>query len=293
MRRFFSIGELKISLESNPEEYKIFLDAALESFAAGTFELPDIQFRLNTTSPFPSSESSRKIFTSGPDGLWTILKDDNKPGYLISLQAALREVKPYRMIKADREFTDFIIYARPNDEGILAPLEYPLGDLAVSGHININKIGIILHSACISLNGRGYLFAGVSGAGKSTMSEIWQQDGGADVLTDERVIIREFSNELSAFGTPWHGTAEMHKNIGVPIEKIFFIRHGKENRAIPISKTDAVNRLLVRCFPTFWNREGMEFSLDFCTLVAQEKECYELEFVNDSSVVNYVRSLVT
>ena len=85
-----------------------------------------------------------------------------------------------------------------------------------------------------------------------------------------------------------HGTALQRfiRNAGSPIEKIFFIRHGKVNRAIPISKTDAARRLMVGCFPTFWNWEGMEFVLDFCTRVALEKECYELEFVNDLSVAS-------
>lgn len=291
MKKFFSVGDLNISLECDSGDYEIVLDNALEAFAVEPFETPDIQFQVDTTSPFPSLDAYKKIFTSNPDGLWTILEDKDKTGYLIALQNVVREAKPYKIIKADRKFTDFIIYTRPNEENVIFPLEYPLADLAVSGHININRIGIILHSACISLKGRGYLFAGVSGSGKSTISEIWQQDKDAEVLTDERVLIRNLNGDLWAFGTPWHGTSEIHKNMGAPIDKIFFIKHGKENMAIPISKTNAANRLMVRCFPTFWNREGMQFSLDFCSRVAQEKKCYEFEFVNDTSFLDYVKEL--
>jgi hypothetical protein len=289
MNKFFNIGELKISLEYEPGNYEIFLEKALESFSSEPFETPDICFQIDTTSPFPQVNSYNKIFTSNPDGLWTILDDKDKTHYLIALQNVARETVPYKIIRTDRTFSDFIIYTRPSSENLLFPLEYPLADLAVSGHININKIGVILHSACVSVEGRGYLFAGVSGAGKSTISEIWQKDDEAEVLTDERVIIREFNNELWAFGTPWHGTSEIHKNSGAPIEKIFFIKHGKENRAVPISKTDAANRLMVRCFPTFWNREGMQFAINFCSRIAEGKECYELEFVNDMSVTDYVK----
>lgn len=265
------------------------MDEALETFAVEPFEIPDIQFQVDTTSPFPSLDSCKEIFTSKPDGLWTILEDKDRTGYLIALQNIVREAKPYKIIRADRKFADFIIHTRPDEEGILSPLEYPLADLAVSGHININRIGIILHSACISLNKKGYLFSGVSGAGKSTISEIWQKDDEAEVLTDERVIIRAHGNDLWAFGTPWHGTSEIHKNMGATIEKIFFIKHGKKNKATPISKTDAASRLMVRCFPTFWNKEGMQFAVDFCSRIAEEKGCYELEFVNDKSVTEYVK----
>ena len=289
MRKSYAIGGLKISLEYEEGMYDLFLEKALEAFAFKPFDTSDIRFRIDTTSPFPKLDSYRKIFTSNPDGLWTILEDKEKTHYLIALQNVARENEPYKIIRADRRFADFVVFTKPNENNTIFPLEYPLADLAVSGHININKIGIILHSACISLNGKGYLFSGVSGAGKSTISEIWQKDGEAEVLTDERVLIREYQGDVWAFGTPWHGTSEIHKNAGAPIDRIFFIKHGKENRAIPISKTDSASRLMVRCFPTFWNREGMQFAVDFCSKLAQVKDCYELEFVNNESVTEYLK----
>ena len=48
---------------------------------------------------------------------------------------------------------------------------------------------------------------------------------------------------------------------------------------------------MVRCFPTFWNKEGMEFAVDFCSKVAEAKNGYELEFVNDVSVVDCLKKL--
>ncbi len=291
MKRYFAIGALKISLEYGPKGQDISTDQVFEEFSCAAFENPDICFKIDTTSPLPSLDSHRRIFTSIPQGLWTIFEDSGKSHYLIALQDIARENEPYRIISADRRFSDFIIYTRPSPEGLLFPLEYPLADLAFSGHININKIGIILHSACVSVQGKGYLFAGVSGAGKSTISEIWQKDREAEVLTDERLIIREYQGDFCAFGTPWHGTSEIHSNMGAPIKKIFFIKHGKENRALPISQSDAASRLMVRCFPTFWHSEGMQFAVDFCAKVAEAKESYELEFVNDASVVEYVKKL--
>jgi len=291
VKQFFTIGALKISLEYDPEHHDISTEKSLDEFSCMLFESPDIGFKVDTTAPFPPLDAYRKIFTSNPQGLWTIFEDTAASHYLISLQNVERDKIPYKIVKADRKFREFFIYMRSDERHVLSPLEYPLADLAVSGYLNINKVGIILHSACISWKGRGYLFSGVSGSGKSTISEIWQKDNEAEVLTDERVLIRKLNNDLWAFGTPWHGTSEMHKNNGAPIEKIFFIKHGKKNRAISISKTDAANRLMVRCFPTFWNREGMQFAVEFCSKVAEAMEFYKLEFVNDMSVVEYVKKL--
>ena len=289
MKRFFSIGQVKILLEFDAEHYEMWLDKALGAFAVDHFDTPDIRFLVDTVSSLPLHDAGRKIFTSNPKGLWTIFEDDTASNYVISLQNVEADKTPYRIIKADREFRNFIVYDGPGGHRLRHSLEYPLVEMAVSGHLSLNKVGIVLHSACISWKGKGYLFAGVSGSGKSTMSELWGKEGGEEVLSDERVIIREHNGDLWAFGTPWHGTSELHRNTGARIEKIFFIGHGKKNKAKTISKMDAANGLIVRCFPTFWNREGMEFSVDFCSRIAQQKECYDLEFVNDMSVLEYLR----
>jgi len=291
MKKFFSIGALKILLDYEPGPYKIFLEEALETFTSEPVETPDISFRIDTESPFPLQDQYSMLFTSHPNGLWTILEDWQRTRYLITLQNTEKSAYPYKVVITDRRFSDFLIYSKPNQYNELHPLEYPLVDLSVTGYININKIGIILHSACISLNGKGCLFAGVSGSGKSTISQIWQTDKDVDVLTDERVLIRQFREGIWAFGTPWHGTEKIHKNKGASIEHIFFIKHGNTNKANRISKTDAANRLIVRCFPSFWNREGITFALDFCMIIAGGVKCYELEFVNNTSLIAYIKSI--
>jgi hypothetical protein len=289
MEKFFSIGAINISLTYDPASYDITLDKALENFSIDPVQRPDIRFRIDTESPFPSVDACRRIFTASPDGLWTIFEDQNKTCYLIVLQNVMRDSEPYKIIRADRMFTDFIIYDRPAKNNMLSPLEYPLAELAISGYLNLNKIGIILHSACIAIRGKSYLFAGESGSGKSTISEIWRRDKEAEVFTDERVILRELQNELWAFGTPWHGTSNIHKNMGAGIVKIFFIKHGKNNRAIPLSKTEAASRLMARCFPSFWSREGMAFTLDFCARVAERRECYHFQFLPDQSAAGFLK----
>jgi hypothetical protein len=289
VKEFFSIGALKLSLEYDPGEHDVSIEKALWSFSGGPFEYPDISFRIDTTAPLTLPDGYRKIFTSSPDGLWTIFEDTAASHYLISLRNIERDVTPYRLIKADREFREFLVCAGPGGRRPISPLEYPLAELAVSGHLNINKTGIILHSACISWRGKGFLFSGVSGSGKSTISEIWLKEGEAEVLTDERVVIRDFNSELWAFGTPWHGTAEIHKNRGIPIENIFFIGHGRENRISRISTMDAANRLAVRCFPTFWHRQGTEFAIDYCSRMARARNCYDFRFVPDQSAAGFLK----
>jgi hypothetical protein len=289
MEVFFSIAELKILLKYDAECCDILYDEALASFSLEHVPDPDIRFLVDVDSPIPATDSCKKLFTSTPAGLWTVFEDEESGHYVISLQNVERSLDPFRVVKANRNLSDFVIYSKPNQYNQVYPLEYPLPDLAVSGYANINRIGIILHSACIMFNNKAYLFAGVSGSGKSTISLLWQKDNDAEVLTDERVLIRQFHDGIWGFGTPWHGTEKIHKNRGASIDKIFFIKHGNENKATLLRKLDAANRLMVRCFPAFWNTEGMKFALDFCLMIAEKVQCYELEFVNKPSVISYVK----
>ncbi len=228
------------------------------------------------------------LFSSLPEGLWKAwsFRGDS---YIFSLHEIAADNKPYRIAIGDRQLLDITIFSTHRDRRIVSPLEYPMDELVIAGHLNINRIGILLHSALVSLNGRGLLFAGTSGSGKSTLSELWLNAADAEVLTDERVILREKEKALWAYGTPWHGTAGIHKNVGTSAAAVLFIRHGAVNEVKRLSVMDAANRLMVRCFPTFWHKEGMQFALDFCAKTAASVECYEFGFVPDASAVDFIR----
>ncbi len=289
MKKCFSIAELKISLEYEPDSYDIFLDKALENFSSEQYEKPDIRFYIDTISPFPSLDSYKKVFASYPHGIWALYEDTNKSHYIITLQD--EENRIFKIVKANRKLDEAIIFTKPDENNLLTLIDYPIDELVIAGHLNINGVGIIIHSACVSVAGKTILFSGVSGSGKSTLAQIWQKDNKAKVLTDERTIIRYIGNELWSFGTPWHGTSEVHKNTGGPIDTIFFIKHGNKNAAFPLRKVDAANDLFVRCFPTFWNQKGLKFALDFCASIASVKQCYVLEFAPSFSAIEYIKHL--
>ena len=77
-----------------------------------------------------------------------------------------------------------------------------------------------------------------------------------------------------------------------PLERVFIIQHASENGVVPLSPPDAASRLLARSFATFWDAEGMAFTLKFLGQLSQAVLCYELGFVADESVVDFVRCLM-
>jgi hypothetical protein len=231
----------------------------------------------------------QKIFDSG--GVWKLYSNDNK--FIFTLSSPLDAPKPYSLAVLDRDFKKGEIYCtnlNPSSTTIPGPLNYPMDELLMVNILSKGK-GMLLHSNCVVDRGNGMLFTGTSGAGKSTMAEIWKGRDGVDVLTDERVVIRRENGKFFAYGTPWHGTAKIHSPEKALLKKIFFIKHGNENSAKLLNKTDAASRLVVRAFPTYWDAPGMKFTLDLATNIIENVPCYELPFLPDETVIDFVRRI--
>ncbi len=107
-----------------------------------------------------------------------------------------------------------------------------------------NEGGFLLHAASAIRNHRAFLFAGVSGAGKTTMSRLAPPD--AIVLTDEISYIRRSADkDYVAYGTPFAGElARVGANTSAPLEALYLLVQGPENRIAPISKIDAARAVM-------------------------------------------------
>ena len=236
----------------------------------------------------PDIALGEEIFNSG--GVWKLFSKDNK--FIFTLSSPPNAAKPYSIAIIDKDFKNGEIYRAPLNSSsyIPNPLDYPIDEILMITILSKRK-GLLLHSNCINDRGFGMLFTGTSGAGKSTMAEIWKGKDGIKVLTDERVIIRKENGSFFAYGTPWHETAKIHSPEKAVLKKIFFIRHGKENSAKLLDKIDAASRLMVRAFPTYWDPEGMNFTLGFASEIIEDIPCYELAFKPDEDIIDFVRGI--
>jgi len=104
--------------------------------------------------------------------------------------------------------------------------------------------GFLLHSASALRNGRAFLFAGVSGAGKTTISRLAPPD--VTLLTDEISYVRKQKNgSYVAFGTPFTGElAKLGENVSAPVAALYLLAQGPENRIDPVEPADAARSLL-------------------------------------------------
>lgn len=103
--------------------------------------------------------------------------------------------------------------------------------------------GFLLHAASAIRNGRAFIFSGVSGAGKTTLTRLAPPD--AIILTDEVSYLRRRSGVFEACGTPFAGElARAGTNTSAPVDTLFFLEQGRDNRIEEMDKHQALQRLL-------------------------------------------------
>ncbi|HEY6420656.1 MAG TPA: hypothetical protein VIX59_16810, partial [Candidatus Binataceae bacterium] len=105
--------------------------------------------------------------------------------------------------------------------------------------------GFLLHSASAVRDGRAFLFSGVSGAGKTTISRLAPPD--VTLLTDEISYVRRAADGdgYQLFGTPFAGELGIPgDNIAAPLAALYLLAQGPDNHAAPLAAAPAARRLM-------------------------------------------------
>jgi hypothetical protein len=113
----------------------------------------------------------------------------------------------------------------------------------VHGLIQAKRGGFLVHAASAIRGGKAFLFSGVSGAGKTTISRLAPPD--VTLLTDEISYVRREGEQYVACGTPFAGElARLGENQSAPLSTLFFLEKGPENRIDPVPPAEALQKLM-------------------------------------------------
>lgn len=173
----------------------------------------------------------------------------------------------------------------------LDPLQFPVDEVLMVQLLG-HGLGVELH-ACgvVAADGKGYLFAGQSGDGKTTTARLWDGRPGVRLLSDDRIVVRREGDGFVMYGTPWHGEADLAESLKAPLDAIFFLERGLENRIVPLSTSAAAAELVARSFVPFHDAKSVEQTLGFLGDLAAGVPCARLAFVPDEALCDFVTGL--
>ena len=88
-----------------------------------------------------------------------------------------------------------------------------------------------MHASVIENEGKGYLFLGRSGTGKSTHSSLWLKHiEGSELMNDDNPVLRVGEDGVTrVYGSPWSGKTPCYRNVSAPVGAIVRIRQAKHN----------------------------------------------------------------
>lgn len=104
-----------------------------------------------------------------------------------------------------------------------------------------SRLTIQIHASVTMKDGKGYLFLGRSGTGKSTHSQLWINNiEGCSLLNDDNPVLRVGADGVfRVYGSPWSGKTPCYRNLDVPIGAIVRLHQAKENVIRRVSVAEA------------------------------------------------------
>jgi hypothetical protein len=288
----YQIGGISFGMFSD-DDVPLTLDRSLHDFVCKSLvsRRCDVNIRVSMVDSLPRPDR-RPLFHSG--GLWALFEEtfNECAGYRLNFQRNLPGEMPYKSAWFDRNFEGghLLLSRRFFPRGFPAqPLEYPLDEvlmihrLACGYGLEVHAVGIVDEI------GRGHLFLGHSGAGKSTTARLWLKQSGIKILSDDRIILRAHGERIFMYGTPWHGDAGISSPDCAAVTNIYFLEQYQHNEILPLAQGIAAAELFARSFVPRHCAQALEFSLGFMERVTREIPCNIFRFVPQQSAVEAIR----
>jgi hypothetical protein len=141
--------------------------------------------------------------------------------------------------------------------------------------------GLLVHSSCAVEHGAAHLFAGHSGAGKSTVAKL---SNPRNLLSDEAAIIKITKGSITCYDSPFRSELKSSNLQDVyPLKSIQLLNQALQNERIMLNKADALINLIDKVF--YWPHCAAETTriIQMLMLLVKQVPIYELHFQKNNT----------
>ncbi len=298
-RRYFQVAGITVSIESEINLEKIKFKDELNAFAVNGpgedivtlchhFELPEIK----------DIDLGKEIYRKPP---WIISYKDKAWIYQVVINKGKKD-KVSRLAVFNDDYTRGIIYNTKRVRDNIIKYEWHSLSLFPTDQIWLipllaNRSAIILHSAAAIVNGKGLVFVGHSDAGKSTTMELLKTartNSGiqAEILCDDRNIIRKWTDGWRVYGTWSHGDTRDVSQSCASLKGIIFLEQDKTNCIDRYTDRKNIWRMLLATLikstvtAQWWQKE-----LDVIEQLINEVPFYKMRFDKTGAIIPELEKL--
>ncbi len=213
-----AIGRVSFRLETASERFRELLVARYSGFVAAV-KNPDISLQITLRTPTEEVSPDDDLLVTSRGRVWNFKRGDFFAEWncTTGFGTVTQHDSPYAIDSVIRVALSLFLASRS---------------------------GLLVHGASAIRDGRAYMFAGVSGAGKTTISRLAPPS--STLLSDEVSLIRLTDRGYFCFGTPFSGElATPGENTQAPLDTVYFLEQSANNEVAAIGDLDA-NRCLLR-----------------------------------------------
>ncbi|MBT2642219.1 hypothetical protein J7I80_08280 [Bacillus sp. ISL-41] len=141
--------------------------------------------------------------------------------------------------------------------------------------------GLLIHSSCVIDNGSAQIFAGYSGAGKSTAAKLSYP---RTLLSDEATLVKIASDGIKVFNSPFRSELEAGEFDGnVDLKGVQILLQSLSNNRIKLAKSDALLQIMDKIF--FWPTDQREINtiVRLLTVLVNKVPVYHLHFQKNNT----------
>ncbi len=292
-RRYFQIAGITVCLEGDLDFNTIKFKDQLNAFAVDGPGEDTITLRHHFELPaLAGKDMGRELYRKPP---WAI-SAKNGTWFYRSISDDRADAKVNRLAVFSDDYTRGIIYSPPHVREHI--MQYGWQSLSLFstdqiwlGPLLADRNALLLHSGAAIVNGRGLIFVGRSDTGKSTTMELLKaahRANGlqAEILCDDRNILRKWSDGWQLHGTWSHGDTTDTSPSCVPLQGILFLQQAEANHIDRL--TDRKNiwrRLLATLIRPMVTAQWWEKQLEIMEQLINEVPCYTMNFDKSGAII--------
>lgn len=153
------------------------------------------------------------------------------------------------------DFSETVFYINEKEfPGMIRTVDKILQLFPIRQLFAIHQI-IMLHSSRVVINGKTLVFTAPSQTGKTTQAGLWKQYEKAEIVSNDRTLLRKMGNGFVTFGYPVDGSSPVCDNRRLPLGAVIVLRQGEDNQVVRLPALKALKHLMEQTVADLWNAE--------------------------------------
>ena len=226
-------------------------------------------------APLPSTDGWQHIYTDRSDEDMPRIEMYQRDGEWMFRTSMWRDTEIVSAMLCSADWKEVNVYMKTDN----ARFAIDNAAMLVYAFATAGMQTLLFHSSVTVLDGKGYMFLGHSGTGKSTHSKQWKEAFPAcELLNDDNPAVRIWPDGIvRVYGSPWSGKTPCYKNDSAPVQALVQLAQAPENKITRLKMTQAYPYILASVSGLKVMPEMMDRIFDSIARLLEISPVYRLE----------------